>query len=80
MFYFMFAMECASKLRECGCSSFDVETVNNEFGWYRAKCFSVCMPDKQYQREAVDTVCPRYNAPRYNADSGITRSTVAPEN
>ena len=26
------------------------------------------------------TVCPRYNAPRYNADSGITRSTVAPEN
>ena len=28
----------------------------------------------------VSTVCPRYNAPRYNADSGITRSTVAPEN
>ena len=27
-----------------------------------------------------NTVCPRYNAPRYNADSGITRSTVAPEN
>ena len=26
------------------------------------------------------TVGPRYNAPRYNADSGITRSTVAPEN
>ena len=26
------------------------------------------------------TVCPRYNAPRYNAESGITRSTVAPEN
>ena len=25
------------------------------------------------------TVCPPYNAPRYNADSGITRSTVAPE-
>ena len=28
----------------------------------------------------ASTVCPRYNAPRYNADSGITRSTVAPEN
>ena len=28
----------------------------------------------------IVTVCPRYNAPRYNADSGITRSTVAPEN
>ena len=26
------------------------------------------------------TVCPPYNVPRYNADSGITRSTVAPEN
>ena len=28
----------------------------------------------------VSTVCPRYNAPRYNVDSGITRSTVVPEN
>ena len=28
---FMFAMECASKLHKCGCSSFDVETINNEF-------------------------------------------------
>ena len=28
---FMFATECASKLREGGCSSFDVETTNNEF-------------------------------------------------
>ena len=28
---FMFAMECASKLLECGSSSFDVETINNEF-------------------------------------------------
>ena len=28
----------------------------------------------------ICTVGPRYNAPRYNADSGITRSTVAPEN
>ena len=26
------------------------------------------------------TVCPSYNAPHYNADSGITRSTVALEN
>ena len=28
---FMFAMECASTLHKCGCSSFDVETINNEF-------------------------------------------------
>ena len=28
---FMFAMGNASKLSECGCSSFDVETINNEF-------------------------------------------------
>ena len=28
----------------------------------------------------LSTVSPRYNAPRYNADSGITRPTVAPEN
>ena len=27
----------------------------------------------------VKTGCPPYNAPRYNADSSITRSTVAPE-
>ena len=29
--YEMFAIECARKLCKCGCSSFDVETINNEF-------------------------------------------------
>ena len=29
--------------------------------------------------QVLTTVCPPYNAPRYNADSGITRSTVTPE-
>ena len=29
--HFMFAIECASRLCKCGYSSFDVETIDNEF-------------------------------------------------
>ena len=35
---------------------------------------------EEYLEADFKVVCPPYNAPRYNADSGITRSTVAPEN
>ena len=55
--FFMFAMECASKLHKCGCSSFDVETINNEFRIEVGTgqiLLPYGMPDKQYQREAVD--------------------------
>ena len=55
---FMFAVECASRRRECGCSSFDVETINNEFrynGWYRAKCIAIW-----YARQAIPRRSRRY--------------------
>ena len=47
----MFAIECASKLRKCGCSSFDVETItmNSLYRvWYRANCIAVW-----YARQAI---------------------------
>ena len=55
---FMFAMECASRRRECGCSSFDVETINNEFrynGWYRATFIAIL-----YARQAIPRISRRY--------------------
>ena len=52
----MFAMECASTLRECDCNSFDGETINNEFNIIMVGKGQIVlpygMPDKQYQREA----------------------------
>ena len=42
--------------------------------------FVLSMLPQFTQQSVVATVCPPYNAPRYNAESGITRSTVAPEN
>ena len=47
----MFAIECASKLRKCGCSSFDVETITMNSGYrgcYRANHMAVW-----YARQAI---------------------------
>ena len=43
-------------------------------------CKTCAMSEPKRWITGLNTVCPRYNAPRYNAESGITRSTVAPEN
>ena len=57
----MFAMGCASILRKCGCSSFDVDTINNELriiievGTGQI-VLPYGMPDKQYQQK------PAYSA------------------
>ena len=51
MMFFMFAIECASTFRKCGCSSFDVETItmNSGYrGWYRANFIAVW-----YARQAI---------------------------
>ena len=77
-------------------ASFDVKLPNSMYSDYVISFFSYIIPFSFFYElptlfdcyctkhdcviELKYTVCPRYNAPRYNADSGITRSTVAPEN
>ena len=53
----MFALECASKLRECGCSSFDVEKCIQDITvgtGQHVLSYGRPTPDEQYQKEAVD--------------------------
>ena len=80
MVAFMFGIECASKLRKCGCSSFDVETINNEciqdieVGTGQI-LLPYGMPDKQYQKEAVDITHQKCNTCMTSKVRGIFRPT-----